>query len=108
MKRARRFWISVGLVAIAVHVVFCIQAYAPLQRGGMVSEGRWLLVFYPHYMLDFFLPPAYPISYSGNGMVQVDYLNFWGKMLVAFPASVVRGSRGRSCSVRKAILGICS
>jgi len=87
-KGAARFWIAVGVVAIAIHAVFCVQAYIPLQQGGMVSDGPWLSLYYPHYMLDFFLPPPYPISYSQSGVIHVDYLDFWGKMMVAFPASV--------------------
>jgi hypothetical protein len=39
-------------------------------------------------MLDFFLPPSYPITYSAAGVIHVDYFDFWGKMVVAFPASV--------------------
>ena len=53
----------------------------------MVSDGPWLRIFYPHYLFIFFLPPAYPITYSG-GEVQVSYLAFLGKMLVAVPCSV--------------------
>ena len=87
-KPATRFWISVGVIGIVIHAVFCYQAYNPLQQGGMASDGPWLTVFYPQYMLDFFLPPAYPISYSDTGVIHVDYLDFWGKMAVAFPASV--------------------
>src|SRR5438067_5846531 len=89
MKRAAtKFWLSVGLVAIAIHAVFCAQAYAPLQQGGMCSDGVWFSLFYPQYILDFVLPPAYPITYSTAGDIRVDYFDFWGKMLVAFPASV--------------------
>lgn len=88
MKKATaRFWIVLGLATFLIHAVFCVQAFLPLQRGGMASDGPWLWIFYPHYMLMFFLPPAYPITYAG-GEVQVSYLDFLGKMLVALPASV--------------------
>jgi len=87
-KTATRFWIAVGVVGIAIHVVFCVQAYIPLRHGGMASNGPWLLIFFPHYMLDFFLPPPDPIISIGTGPVQVNYFYFWGKMIVAFPASL--------------------
>ena len=86
-KVTSRFWIRLGLTTVLIHTVFCIQAFLPLQRGGMVSDGPWLQIFYPHYLFLFFLPPAYPITYSG-GEVQVSYLAFLGKMLVAVPCSV--------------------
>jgi hypothetical protein len=86
---AKKSWVLVGVVSIAIHAVFCYQAYLPLQQGGMASDGPWLIVFYPQYLLDFFLPPAYPISYSDTGILRVNYFNFWGKMIVAFPASVL-------------------
>jgi len=75
---------------LLIHVVFCVQAYLPLQQGGMVSDGPWLWIYYPHYLLVFFLPPQYPISFSGSS-VRVNYLEFWGKMLVAVPASAAYG-----------------
>ena len=87
-KPATKFWILVGVVGIAIHAVFCYQAYLPLQQGGMASDGPWLMIFYPHYMLDFFLPPSYPITYNNTGAIHVSYFDFWGKMIVAFPASV--------------------
>jgi hypothetical protein len=87
-KAAIKFWVYVGLVAIGIHVVFCVQAYIPLQHGGMASDGPWLLIFSPHYMLDYFLPPSYPITYSDKGLIHVDYFDFCGKMIVAFPASI--------------------
>lgn len=55
----------------------------------MASNGFWLLVFFPQYMLVYGLPPAYPISSTDTGVIHVNYFDFLGKMLVAFPASVV-------------------
>jgi hypothetical protein len=39
-------------------------------------------------VLDFFLPPPYPISHNASNEAQVNYSYFWGKMAVAFPASL--------------------
>lgn len=83
-NRPKRFWIYVAVITLVVHSFFCVQAYLPLKQGGMVSEGPWLWFYYPHYILIFFSPPAYPL----NGG-QINYFHFWGKMLVALPASIV-------------------
>ncbi len=79
-----RFWVYVGISSVAIHSLFCVQAYLPLKQGGMVSGGAWLLVFGPQYLLDFFLPPVDPL----NGD-HINYFHFWGKVLVAYPASLV-------------------
>ena len=51
----------------------------------------WLsFLFHLHAMLIFFLPPAYPIDLSG-GTVVVDWLRFVGKLVVAYPASLLYG-----------------
>jgi hypothetical protein len=87
-NRSAGLGILSGVLSIAIHAFFCWQAYLPLKQGGMVSNGTCLLIFFPHYMLDFFLPPSYPISYDKAGVLHVDYFDFWGKMIVAFPASI--------------------
>ncbi|MGH7954298.1 MAG: hypothetical protein ACREFE_20575 [Limisphaerales bacterium] len=74
------------VLAAVIHALFCIQVFMALP-GGMALTGFGLLLFYPHYMLMFFLPPAYPIH--DNGIV--DYGELWGKLVVAFPASLVYG-----------------
>src|SRR5579864_1090769 len=83
----RAFFIGVAVVTAVIHLVFCVQAFLPLREGGMASSGPFLLIFYPQYMLDFFVPPAYPVTGSG-ATLHVNYLAFVGKMLVALPASV--------------------
>jgi hypothetical protein len=89
--KAPTFFVYRALVAsIAIHVLFIVQAYLSLPLGGMVSNGFYLMLFYPHYLLDYCLPPAYPIDYV-DGVMKVNYLGFWGKMLVAFPASLAYG-----------------
>ena len=86
----RRISIRTVLFALIIHGVFAIQSYLSLPKGGMVTEPICLILFYPQYLLVFFLPPAYPISHV-DGRVIVDYLAFFGKMLSAFPASLFYG-----------------
>jgi hypothetical protein len=43
------------------------------------------LIFFPQHVLMFVFPPSYPIHDDGS----VSYLDVWGKILVAFPASIV-------------------
>jgi hypothetical protein len=71
-----------------IHGVFCVQAFLALDRGGEASGWPWLLIYYPHYVIMYFSPPEDPIISAGP-VVQVDYLHFLGKMLDAFPASIV-------------------
>jgi len=52
-----------------------------------MALGAGLLVFFPHYLFMFFLPPSYPIHDDGI----VDYSELWGKLAVAFPASLAYG-----------------
>jgi len=70
-----------------IHTLFCIQVFMALP-GGMAMTGASLLLFAPHYLLMFFLPPAYPIH--GDGVV--DYAQLWGKLAVALPASIAYGA----------------
>ena len=75
-----------AIFSVIIHIVFCIQVFMALP-GGMAS-GAGLLIFFPHYMLMFFLPPSYPIHDDGV----VDYGQVWGKLAVAFPASLAYGA----------------
>jgi len=85
-KPQGKFWIYVSVTSVMIHALFCIQAFLPLREGGMVSGVPWLLIFCSQYTLDFFLPPEYPLN--GDS---INYFHFWGKMLVAFPASLADG-----------------
>jgi hypothetical protein len=84
------FWLLAVLASVVVHALFCIQAYNAASQGGMVLNEFFGFLFYPHLMLMFFLPPAYPIDLSG-GTVVVDWLRFAGKLAVAYPASLLYG-----------------
>ena len=86
----KRFFALVLLLACLVHAVFCWQAYSALP-GGDASNSIWLGVFFPHYVLGFILPRDWPYECSGSSC-HVNYIEFWSKMLVAFPASIVYGS----------------
>ncbi len=83
-----RFWHRVIILAIVLHLIFCIQALFALSDGGMVANSFFLVFFYAQCLLMFFLPPRYPIIYSpSTSDFHVDYIAFCGKMIVAFPAS---------------------
>jgi hypothetical protein len=86
----RKFWWKAVLVSIAVHSGFCLQALSVAAEGGMARSPGFLFLFGPHFMLMFFLPPPDPFSWSG-GAVSVDWLRFAGKLLVAYPASLLYG-----------------
>lgn len=77
------------MVSLAVHVLFCGQAYLAARQGGMVLNASFMALFYPHVMLMYFLPPAYPIDLSSG--ISVDWIRFAGKLLVAYPASLFYG-----------------
>ena len=79
----------VGVVAVSglIHTLFCIQVFMALP-GGMALTVAGFLVFAPHYLLMFFLPPSYPIH--GDGVV--DYAQLCGKLAVAFPALACLGA----------------
>jgi hypothetical protein len=89
MKYVKRFWGLAVVVSLAVHALFCGQAYLAAGRGGMVLNASFAVLFYPHVMLMYFLPPAYPIDLSGG--ISVDWIRFAGKLSVAYPASLVYG-----------------
>lgn len=74
------------ILAAAIHTLFCIQVFMALP-GGMCIYALGELLFFPHYILMFFFPPEYPIH--DNGVV--DYGEVWGKLAVAFPASLAYG-----------------
>jgi hypothetical protein len=89
-KRSERFWFSVGVTSLVIHAVFCMLLY-PFRVGNLVANqlsGRWLLIFNPQVILVYFLPPDYWLKSDGNGVEHISYFHFWGKMLVAFPASL--------------------
>ena len=73
------------VLSVVIHTLFCIQVFMALP-GGMALDGS-LFVFMPHYMLMFFFPPSYPIHDDGV----VDYVQVWGKLAVAIPASLAYG-----------------
>jgi hypothetical protein len=91
-RTSGRFWFYVGVTSAVIHSIFCMQLF-PFQGGGrVVSEGTGeagLLFFYPQYILVYCLPPEYWIIDDGNGLEHINFFHFWGKMLVAFPASLV-------------------
>ena len=56
----------------------------------MAHSIPFLLLFQPHYILMYFLPPDDPIDLTG-GIVTVDWFCFVGKLVVAYPASLLYG-----------------
>ncbi len=78
-------------LAVLFHAIFCWQAVITAKNGGMMANEAFMVIYYPHAILMYFLPPAYPISYPPGGGVAVDWLRFAGKLAVAFPASVMYG-----------------
>jgi hypothetical protein len=89
-KRDKCFWLVALLASLVVHTLFCIQAYSAASQGGMVLNIFCSFLFYPHVILVFFLPPEYPFNLSG-GTVVIDWLRFAGKLVVAYPASLLYG-----------------
>jgi hypothetical protein len=110
-----RIWIYTGVVGALIHATFCIYLY-PYPEGSMVSRGSgiWRLAFYPQSILVFFLPPDYWIKYGENGVAHINFIHFWGKMLVAFPASLayalilVGGLSELACLCNPALRGLGS
>lgn len=76
--------------SLFLHAVFCFQAISAAERGGMVRNAFFMIFYFPHVVLMYFLPPAYPIGQSG-GVVRVDWLRFTEKLAVAYPASLLYG-----------------
>ena len=90
MLRDRKFWWMAFLMSVGIHIVFSLQAFDAAPKGGMAHSVPFLLLFKPHYILIFFLPPNYPIDLTG-GIVTVDWFRFVGKLVVAYPASLLYG-----------------
>lgn len=76
-------FIAVGLVSLLVHIVFCVQVFMGLPSAMGIGSPA-MIIFFPHYILMFIFPPSYPIHDDGS----VGYWALWGKLLVAFPASL--------------------
>ena len=76
--------------SLLIHSVFSLQALSVAEQGGMIRNTFFMLLFYPQVSLMYFLPPTDPIGYSG-GAVVVDWLRFAGKLVVAYPASLLYG-----------------
>ena len=93
MTRKMRFWFMAFLASIVVHCVFCIQAMTVATKGGMVRADTafFPILFLPHTLLIYFLPPSYPFSYEG-AILHIDWWSFIGKLVVAYPASFAYGA----------------
>jgi hypothetical protein len=87
---SKRVFITL-IAAATIHAVFSIQAIVTARHGGMIHDEAMMFVFYPHVMLMFLLPPAYPINFGSGGIIEVDWLRFTGKLAVAIPASLLYG-----------------
>jgi hypothetical protein len=90
MMRDRRFWLVTIFASIVIHAIFCVQAYEAAHEGGLIGDGVSMFCFFPHAMLMYFLPPAYPIDQTG-GIISVNWVGFAGKLLDAYPASLFYG-----------------
>ena len=88
MKRDKGFYFLTIFASIVIHAIFCFQAYSAVGDGGMVSNAAFMVLFYPHVMLIYFLPPTYPIHFTGD-IVSVDWFRVVGKLLVAYPGSLI-------------------
>jgi len=73
--------VAVLVISILIHVIFCVQVFMALPDAMALNEG--LLLFLPHYFFMECLPIPYPLHENS-----VNYLELWGKLLAAFPASV--------------------
>lgn len=91
MKQPKHLWVIAVLASIVIHFIFCVQAVSVAEQGGMVCNELFMLLFFPHVMLMYFLPPAYPIQHASDGVVVVDWVRFAGKLAIAYPASLAYG-----------------
>ena len=76
----KRRYVFVLVLAVLIHAVFCIHA-----RLGSGLLG--LYVFLPHYLFTAYVSDRFWGAYS-DGNWQFHYLEFFSKMLWAFPASL--------------------
>ena len=73
---------AVAVVAMAIHIIFCIQVVMALPNA-MALDGS-LLIFFPHYFLMECLPIPYPLIDNS-----VNYQALLEKLFLAFPASII-------------------
>ena len=76
-------------LSLVIHSIFCVQAVAATRAGtgGMAEDETLFLVFLPHYIAIYFLPPKWPIANGG----EVDWWRVAGKLAVSYPASFIYG-----------------
>jgi len=63
LKQYRSELLGAIILSVVIHTLFCIQVFMALPDG--MALGAGLLVFFPHYLFMFFLPPSYPIHDDG-------------------------------------------
>jgi hypothetical protein len=92
MTRKKQFWFTAFLASVVIHSVFCIQALSVAHQAGLVRADTafFPILFFPHTLLMYFLPPSYPFSEQG-GVLHIDWWSFAGKLVVAYPASFAYG-----------------
>jgi len=56
----------------------------------MIRNMLFYFVFLPHTVLVYFLPPEYPLHFN-TGHWDVNWWGFAGKLVDAYPASLVYG-----------------
>jgi hypothetical protein len=88
-KNRFHFLASSIVWSLPVHAVFVLQACFALPGGGFIySDWGWAeLIFSPHAVLLYSLPPGYPF----NDAV-VDNWKIVGKIADAYPASLLYGA----------------
>lgn len=81
-----RFIFRALLWAIIVHVWFVWQAFYATRRGGLIDSDFDMIIFFPHAILMFSLPPAFPPDNIVGNKVWIAE-----KLADAIPASLVYG-----------------
>src|SRR5262245_17030337 len=81
---------SLLISILVMHAIFAVHVLVSLPRQAMASNEFLFLFFYPHYQFMWFLPPAYPIHFSGE-RTTIDWIWAIGKILIVLPVSAPYG-----------------
>jgi hypothetical protein len=85
VRTNRRFITTSLVLALIIHAIFIRQMLVAIPEGGLISDN-YFVVFYPHVLFMYCLPPEDPLSDKG-----VNYWGVVGKIIDAFPASLLYG-----------------
>ena len=81
---------SLVISILVIHAIFALHVLVSLPRQGMASNELLYLFFYPHYVFMYFLPPAYPIYFTGE-RTTINWVEAIGKILIVLPVSAPYG-----------------